>query len=59
MDALKAHRHKLNKPVRIFLGRQLRLYYGILASEPPPRFSEMLRDTDDHSPKVAPPNARR
>jgi hypothetical protein len=59
MDALKARRHKLNKPVRILLGRQLRLYYGILASDPPPRFGEMLRDTDDQSPKVAPLNARR
>jgi hypothetical protein len=59
MDALKTHRHKLNKLVRIFLGRQLRLYYGILAIDTPPRFGEMLRDTDDQSPKVGPLNTRR
>jgi hypothetical protein len=59
MDVLKAHRHKLNKPVRTFLGRQLRLYYGILASDTPPRFGEMLRERDDQSPKVFPLNARR
>jgi hypothetical protein len=59
MDALKARRHKLNKPLRTFLGRQLRLYYGILASDTPPRFGEMLRELDDQSPKVVPLNAQR
>ena len=54
MNALKTHRHKLNKPVRIVLGRQLRLYYGILARDMPPRFDEMLRELDDQSPEVAP-----
>jgi hypothetical protein len=44
MDALKARRHKLNKPVRIFLGRQLRLYYGILASDPPLRVPKHLAE---------------
>ena len=59
MDAVKTHRHKLNKPVRTFLGRQLRLYYGILASDIPPRFREMLRELDDQSSKVASLDARR
>jgi hypothetical protein len=59
MDALKTHRHKLSKPVRTFLGRQLRLYYGILARDMPPRFGEMLRELDDQSPEVAPLNTRR
>lgn len=59
MDAPKIHRHKLNRSVRTFLGRQLRLHYGILASDIPPRFREMLREIDDQSPKVASLNARR
>jgi hypothetical protein len=59
MDALKTRRHKLNKPVRTFLGRQLRLYYGILARDTPPRFGEMFRELDDQSPEVAPLNTRR
>ena len=59
MDAVKTHRLKLNRSVRTLLGRQLRLYYGILASDIPPRFREMLRELDDQSPKVASLNARR
>lgn len=60
MDALKTHRHKLNTSVRTFLGRQLRLYYGIIStSDIPPRFREMLREIDDQSPKVVSLNARK
>jgi hypothetical protein len=59
MDALKTRRHKLNKPVRTFLGRQLRLYYGILESDTPPRFGEMLRELGDQSLEVVPLNIRR
>lgn len=59
MDALKAQRHKLNTATRKFLGQQLRLYYGILESETPPRFGEMLRELGDQSLEVVPLNASR
>ena len=59
MDAVKTHRPKLNKPERAFLGRQLRLYFGILATDIPPRFSEMLLKLEDQSSKVVPLNDRR
>jgi len=52
MDILKP-RKRLDKSVRTFLGRQLRLYYGIVESEIPLRFREMLRELEpDQSPKV-------
>ena len=59
MDAVKTNRHKLNRSVRTFLGRQLRLYYGILATDIPPRFHEMLLTFDNQSSKVASLDARR
>jgi hypothetical protein len=49
MDTHLSHSRKLDKHVRTFLGRQMRLYYGILASDTPPRFGEILRKLDDPS----------
>ena len=56
----RPQRNKLDKSVRTFLGRQLRLYYGIIERDLPPRFAEMLRELDtDQSPKLVPLNAAR